>query len=173
MAIARIYLLHPFSTLLSKVMPFIYPLVLGLLIPPTATYLTLHAYNRRLLQQSLLLQESTIIANSAVPPLEPNTTHPASFSSSPIPPPGSTAADRAVATYEESLHRYHHGYSAPTGPQNGIRRVVKPGMGERLKERWNWEVESLVRRMQRIEWRTVREAMERRWEEWREGGRKF
>lgn len=154
-------------------MPIIYPLLIGLLIPPAATYFTLHTYNRRLLEQSLLLQESTILADSAVPPPEPDTTHPPSFNSSSQPPAGTTAADRAVQRYENTLHRYHHGYSAPLGTERGVRAVIKPGLGQRLKESWNGEVEGILRRMQGIEWRTVREGVERRYAEWRDGERKI
>lgn len=50
--------------------------------------------------------------------------------------------------------------------------MVEPGFGQRVKERWNGEVEGIVRRMQGMEWRTIREGVERRYEEWSKGERK-
>ena len=49
---------------------------------------------------------------------------------------------------------------------------MKPGLGQRLKEVWNGEVEGIVRRMHGVQWRTVREGMEARVDDWREGERK-
>ena len=41
-------------------------------------------------------------------------------------------------------------------------RIVRAGMVETAKDRWNGEVEGLVRRVQEVDWRSVREGLEDR-----------
>ncbi|PNS14022.1 DNA polymerase epsilon subunit B [Sphaceloma murrayae] len=48
----------------------------------------------------------------------------------------------------------------PVAPSTS--RTVTPGLQERLKERWNRELEGNVRKVYGVDWRAVREEMEDR-----------
>ncbi|KAI4147923.1 MAG: hypothetical protein L6R39_002974, partial [Caloplaca ligustica] len=51
-------------------------------------------------------------------------------------------------------------------------RIERANWTERWKDGWNKEIEDGVRWVQGIRWKTVREAAEGRWREWREGERR-
>lgn len=61
------------------------------------------------------------------------------------------------------------------GLREGIKpyRVEKAPWTERWKDGWNREIEGAVRYVHGIRWRTVREGMEGRAREWREGDRRL
>lgn len=50
--------------------------------------------------------------------------------------------------------------------------ITRGSWSERWKDRWNGDVEGVVRWAQALKWRTLREGAEGRWREWSEGERR-
>ena len=126
-------------------MGFTINLFSGFTLTSTALYLSLLYHQRARTHQAALLHRQTLLLNSLSDPEV-----------------ASELATIADANYSGGL-------------REGIKpyRVEKAPWTERWKDRWNSEVEGAVRYVQGIRFRTVREGMEGRAREWREGERRL
>lgn len=117
----------------------------GFTLTSTTLYLSLLYHQRARTHQAALLHQQALLLNSLSDPEV-----------------ASELATIADANYSGGL-------------REGIKpyRVEKAAWTERWKDGWNREVEGAVRYVQSIRWRTVREGMEGRAREWREGDRRL
>ena len=65
-----------------------------------------------------------------------------------------------------------HGRYPPAEDLYGRRVGREEGRVERWKDMWNQEVRGVARWVQAVDVGSVSEGVERRWAEWREGGRR-
>ena len=115
-------------------MGFTTSLFSGFTLTSTALYLSLLYHQRARAHQAAMLHQQALLITSLIDP-----------------DIASELATTADANYSGGL-------------REGIRdyRLVKAPWTERWKDRWNREVEGAVRWVQGIEWRGVREGLERR-----------
>ena len=116
----------------------------GFTLTSTTLYLSLLYHQRARAHQAALLHQQALLLNSLSDPEV-----------------ASELATIADANYSGGL-------------REGIKpyRVERAPWTERWKDRWNREVEGAVRHVQGIRWQTVREGIEGRAREWREGDRR-
>lgn len=126
-------------------MGFTINLFSGFTLTSTTLYLSLLYHQRARTHQAALLHQQAILLNSL--------------------------SDPEVASELATIADIH--YSGRL--REGIKpyRVEKAPWTERWKDRWNREVEGAVRYVQEIRMRTVREGIEGRAREWREGDRRL
>ena len=126
-------------------MGFVTNVFSGFTLTSTALYLSLLYHQRARAHQAALLQQQTRLLNSLSDPEL-----------------ASELATIADANYSGGL-------------REGIKpyRLEKASWTERWKDGWNRELEEGVRYVQGIRWPTVREGMEGRAREWKEGERRL
>lgn len=125
-------------------MGFTTSLFSGFTLTSTALYLTLLYHQRSRAHQAALLNQQTLLLNSLTDPII-----------------ASNLAAAADANYSGGL-------------REGVRdyRVVKAPWTERWKDGWNREVMAGVRWVQSVEWGRVRDGLEGRARDWKDGERR-
>lgn len=117
----------------------------GFTLTSTTLYLSLLYHQRSRTHQAALLHQQALLLNSLSDPEV-----------------ASELATIADANYSGGLREGIKPYG-----------VEKAFWTERWKDGWNREVEGAVRYVQGIRWRTVREGIEGRAREWRDGDRRL
>jgi MICOS complex subunit MIC12 len=113
----------------------------GVTLTYSILYLSLYLHRTNRTYQHTLLSQQSMLLTSLLDPQQPSSSPSSSFSST-------TPRSRSRYTiYPETLE---------------VEERRKESLAEVLKERWNAEVEGMVRRVEETDWREVRERWERR-----------